>query len=124
MRAGAGAYGAMRDAALAVKGDRIAWIGSAVEGRRRASLQQVPSLDAAGLWITPGLVDCHTHLIYGGNRAAEFEQRLLGASYEQIARAGGGIQATVDATRAASNDALLAQSLVRARRLSAEGVTT
>jgi imidazolonepropionase len=124
MRAGAGAYGALRDAALAIKGERIAWIGSALEARSRLAGQSVPTLDATGLWITPGLIDCHTHLIYGGNRAAEFEQRLLGASYEQIARAGGGIQATVDATRAASNEALLAEGLIRARRLSAEGVTT
>ena len=124
MRTGAGAYGALRDAALAVKGDRIAWIGSALEARRRLASQPVPSSDATGLWITPGFIDCHTHLVWAGSRAAEFEQRLLGATYEQIARAGGGIQSTVDATRTASEQSLLANTLSRARTLSAQGVTT
>jgi imidazolonepropionase len=124
MRSDAGAYGAVRDAALAVKADRIAWIGSAVEARSRVASRPVPSFDATGMWITPGFVDCHTHLVYAGNRAGEFEQRLLGASYEQISRAGGGIQSTVDATRTASNEALLGAAVERARRLSAEGVTT
>jgi imidazolonepropionase len=124
MRSGAGAYGAVRDAALAVKGERIAWIGSAVDARTRLASRATPSFDASGLWITPGFIDCHTHLIYGGNRAGEFEQRLLGASYEQIARSGGGIQSTVDATRTASGEALLSSAVARARALSAEGVTT
>ena len=124
MRAGAGAYGAVRDAALAVKGERIAWIGSAVEARSRVASRPVPSFDATGTWITPGFIDCHTHLVYAGNRAGEFEQRLLGASYEQISRAGGGIQSTVDATRTASNEAMLTVAAARARCLSAEGVTT
>jgi imidazolonepropionase len=124
MCSGAGAYGAVRDAALAVKGDRIAWIGSAVEARGRVASSSVPSFDATGMWITPGFIDCHTHLVYGGSRAAEFEQRLLGASYEQIARAGGGIQSTVDATRTWSNEAMLTAAVARARCLSAEGVTT
>jgi len=124
MRAGAEPYGVMRDAALAVKGERIAWIGTAIEARGRVGQRSIPVHDATGLWITPGLIDCHTHLVYGGNRAAEFEQRLLGVSYEQIARAGGGIQSTVEATRTAGHDALLAAALLRARRLSAEGVTT
>jgi imidazolonepropionase len=74
--------------------------------------------------MTPGLIDCHTHLIYGGNRVAEFEKRLCGMSYEDIARAGGGIQSTVDATRAASSDSLRASATVRAQRMMAEGVTT
>jgi imidazolonepropionase len=77
-----------------------------------------------GLWMTPGLIDCHTHLIYGGNRVAEFEQRLCGASYEDIARAGGGIQSTVRATRAATHESLRAAAAARARRLMSEGVTT
>ena len=124
MRAGVGAYGALRDAALAVKGERIAWIGPAVEARSRLARQPVPFFDATGLWITPGFVDCHTHLVYAGGRAGEFEQRLLGASYEQIARAGGGIQSTVDATRTADREALLAATAARARALSTEGVTT
>ncbi len=117
-------YGALRDAALAVKGERIAWIGTAIEARSRVAQHGIPAHDATGLWITPGLIDCHTHLVHGGNRAAEFEQRLLGVSYEQIARAGGGIQATVEATRTASNEALLSAAVRRAQRLSAEGVTT
>ena len=121
---GAGAYGALRDAALAVKGERIAWIGSAVEARSRLATRAAPSFDASGLWITPGFIDCHTHLVYGGNRAGEFEKRLLGASYEEIARSGGGIQSTVDATRTATDEALLASAVARARALSAEGVTT
>ncbi len=124
MRAGAGAYGAVRDAALAVKGERIAWIGSAVEARSRVASRPVPSFDATGTWITPGFIDCHTHLVYAGNRAGEFERRLLGASYEQISRAGGGIQSTVDATRTATNEAMLTVAAARARCLSAEGVTT
>jgi imidazolonepropionase len=124
MRTGAGAYGAVRDGALAVKGDRIAWVGSAIEARSRVASRPVPSFDATGMWITPGFIDCHTHLVYAGNRAGEFEQRLLGASYEQIARAGGGIQSTVDATRTATNEAMLSAAADRARSLSAEGVTT
>jgi imidazolonepropionase len=124
MQAGAGPYGCLRDAALAIKDGRIAWIGPGAEARSRVAAQAVTVLDATGLWITPGLIDCHTHLVYGGNRAAEFEQRLLGASYEQIARAGGGIQSTVDATRSASREALLASAQARAQALSLEGVTT
>ena len=81
-------------------------------------------LDGRGGWLTPGLIDCHTHLVYAGNRADEFEQRLAGASYEAIARSGGGIMATVRATRAASDDALIAASTPRLRQLLDEGVTT
>ena len=124
MRPGAAAYGALRDAALAIKGDRIAWIGSGLEARSRIATQGTPFFDATALWITPGLIDCHTHLVYAGNRAGEFEQRLLGASYEEIARSGGGIQATVDATRNASHEALLSSAEARAKALSLEGVTT
>jgi imidazolonepropionase len=124
MVAGAGPYGAIRDAALAIKGERIAWIGPAARARGVAAAQRIPALDAAGLWITPGLIDCHTHLVYGGERAGEFEQRLLGVSYEQIARAGGGIAATVEATRAASDAQLHASAEERARSLCREGVTT
>lgn len=81
-------------------------------------------IDCAGRWITPGLIDCHTHLVFGGDRALEFEQRLAGASYEDIARAGGGILSTVRATRAASEDALIASALPRLDHLIGEGVTT
>lgn len=124
MRTGPGAYGTLRDAALAIKGDRIAWIGSAAEARSRIAGHPVTACDVTGLWMTPGLIDCHTHLVWAGSRAAEFEQRLLGATYEQIARAGGGIQSTVDATRSASDEALLSATEARARSLLAEGVTT
>ena len=122
--AGGAPYGSIYDAALAVKGERIAWIGSAAEGRRRALAQQVAIRDAEGLWITPGLIDCHTHLVYGGNRVEEFERRLCGASYEEIARAGGGIQSTVRETRAAGVEALYQSALKRLKCLMAEGVTT
>jgi imidazolonepropionase len=124
MRADAGPYGTVRDAAIAIKGERIAWIGSTVEARGYIATQGIAASDATGLWITPGFIDCHTHLVYAGNRAGEYEQRLLGASYEEIARAGGGIQSTVDATRTASREALLASAEARARCLSLEGVTT
>ena len=124
MRSGGEPYGAIRDAAIAVKDQHIAWIGSARDARQVAAAHGVTIHDADGLWITPGLIDCHTHLVYGGNRVAEFEQRLCGASYEDIARAGGGIQSTVVATRAASDECLFASAAHRARRLMAEGVTT
>lgn len=89
-----------------------------------ADWHAVEQIDVGGAWITPGLIDCHTHLVFAGNRAAEFEQRLAGASYADIARAGGGINATVQATRAASEDDLVAQALPRLDRLIGEGVTT
>ncbi|MDB5969045.1 MAG: imidazolonepropionase [Hydrocarboniphaga sp.] len=115
-------YGLIDDGAIAISGDRIAWIGT----RRDlpADYRGVVEHDCGGAWITPGLIDCHTHLVYAGDRAAEFEQRLLGASYEDIARAGGGIQSTVKATRAASEDELLRQSAGRLAALIAEGLTT
>ena len=121
---GADDYGSVSDGAIAVKGDSIAWIGPAAAATRIASAAGVPIHDARGLWITPGLIDCHTHIVHGGNRVAEFEQRLRGASYEEIARAGGGIHSTVRATRAESPDALRASAGRRIRRLLAEGVTT
>ena len=121
---GASGYGELRDAAIAVRGDRIAWLGSAREGRGLASSRGARVREFAGAWVTPGLIDCHTHLVYGGNRSLEFEMRLNGASYEQIARAGGGIRSTVQATQAATDEALLRSALARARRLCAEGVTT
>jgi imidazolonepropionase len=121
---GEASYGSLLDAGIAVQGDRIAWIGSAAEGQRLADAQGLAAQDARGVWITPGLIDCHTHLVYGGNRVAEFEQRLCGASYEEIARAGGGIQSTVNATRAASREELYATAATRLGRLMAEGVTT
>ena len=118
------AYGAIEDAALGWKDGTIVFAGPMLElpGDPESLAADVSS--AGGAWITPGLVDCHTHLVFGGNRATEFELRLNGASYEEIARAGGGIVSTVSATRAASEDELLAQSLVRARALLRDGVTT
>lgn len=115
-------YGLVEDGALAVEDGRIAWVGprAGLPAQFRGARQH----DAGGLLITPGLIDCHTHLVYGGNRAAEFEARLNGASYEAIARAGGGIVSTVRATRDAGESALLAQGRRRLRELLAEGVTT
>lgn len=124
MVAGAEPYGKLKSDALAVKGERIAWIGSAAEGRRRAAALDIPVEDCRGLWMTPGLIDCHTHLVYGGNRVDEFEKRLCGVSYEDIARAGGGIQSTINATRGADAAELRAAAAVRAKRLMSEGVTT
>lgn len=116
--------GEMRDAAIAVRGDRIAWLGPVKEGLAMAARAGAETRDLGGAWAMPGFIDCHTHLVYGGDRAAEFEQRLNGASYEQIARAGGGIQSTVRATRAATDAQLLQATLQRAARLCAEGITT
>lgn len=119
LREGGGPYGEIRDGAIAVKDGRIAWVGPRREWRGKAAVEH----DARGAWITPGLVDCHTHLVYAGNRADEFEQRLKGKSYEEIARAGGGIRSTVRATRAASDTALAADAARRLRQWLAEGVT-
>ena len=115
-------YGAIADGALAWKDGLIAWVGerSALPAGAIADTH----VDFDGGWIAPGLVDCHTHLVFAGDRAGEFEMRLQGASYEAIARAGGGIASTVAATRAAGEDELLAQSLPRARALLRDGVTT
>ncbi|HEY0801037.1 MAG TPA: imidazolonepropionase [Steroidobacteraceae bacterium] len=122
--AGAAPYGSVHNAALAVKGERIAWIGDSADGQRLAQAHRASVHDAEGLWITPGLIDCHTHLVYGGNRIEEFERRLCGVSYEEIARAGGGIQSTVRATRAATSEALYESALERLNCLIAEGITT
>jgi imidazolonepropionase len=124
MAAGALPYGEIAADALAVKGERIAWIGASSDARRRASAGGIPVEECRGLWLTPGLIDCHTHLVYGGNRVAEFEKRLCGVPYEEIARAGGGIQSTVNATRTASAAELITAAKTRALRLMSEGVTT
>ena len=113
--------GIIEDGLIAASSGRIVYSGSAAQAPPLAAKQRT---DCAGRWITPGLIDCHTHLIYGGNRAHEFEQRLAGASYEEIARAGGGIVSTVRATRQASTDQLVAAALPRLDALIAEGVTT
>lgn len=124
MVAGGEPYGKGKSDALAVEGEHIVWIGAAAEAQRRAAAHNVPIENCQGLWMTPGLIDCHTHLVYGGNRVEEFEKRLCGVAYEDIARAGGGIQSTVNATRAADAEALAASAIVRAKRLMSEGVTT
>ena len=122
--AGDAGYGAIEDGALGWRDGVLVFAG------HRTDLPAPPAsladdiVDAQGEWVTPGLVDCHTHVVFGGDRAGEFEQRLQGASYEDIARGGGGIVSTVRATRAASEDELLAQSLPRARALRDDGVTT
>ena len=115
----ANGYGELRDAAIGVSKGRIAWIGPAAGAPQPASV-----IDGGGCWLTPGLIDCHTHIVHAGNRSDEFEARLNGASYEDIAHAGGGIMSTVRATRAASDTELLRQSLPRVASLLAEGVTT
>jgi imidazolonepropionase len=117
-------YGLIVHGAIALHHGRIAWIGGmdALPDAPDALADVVESLD--GALVTPGLIDCHTHLVFGGDRAHEFDLRLNGASYEEIARAGGGIISSVNATRAASEEQLSAQSLPRARALLAEGVTT
>lgn len=124
MRANGVRYGAIEAAALGWKDGVITFAGpmDTLPDRADALADRVESV--GGAWITPGLVDCHTHLVFGGDRADEFERRLGGASYEDIARSGGGIMSTVRATRAADEDALLVASLPRARALVADGVTT
>lgn len=117
-------YGLIRDAALVISGGVIAWVGPRSQLPAQYSGPAVTPHDAGGALMTPGLVDCHTHLVYGGQRAHEFQLRLNGASYEEVARAGGGIVSTVQATRQASEEALLAQSQRRLRALLDEGVTT
>jgi imidazolonepropionase len=112
-------YGVLHDAALAIKDGRIAWIGARCDAPPAAREH-----DCGGAWLTPGLIDCHTHIVHGGNRSDEWEARLNGASYEDIARQGGGIMSTVRATRALDIDALVAASLPRVKALLAEGVTT
>ncbi|HEX7114434.1 MAG TPA: imidazolonepropionase [Steroidobacter sp.] len=120
---GSGGIGHIPDAALAIRDGTIAWLGPRSQ---LAALQWDARTvtEAPGLWITPGLIECHTHLVYAGDRSHEFAARLKGATYEEIARAGGGILSTVRATRAASEEELLAQSLPRAQALADEGVTT
>jgi imidazolonepropionase len=107
----------LRDGVLAVTGDRISWVGLRSEWRDQARVEH----DARGAWITPALIDCHTHLVYAGNRAHEFELRLNGATYEEIARAGGGILSTVKATRATSEDDLLRTAQKRLAQWEREG---
>jgi len=121
MAAAAPGYGEISDAALAISDGKIAWIGAQNELPDGAATE-TRSLE--GRWLTPALIDCHTHLVFGGDRSGEFEQRLEGATYEDIARAGGGIMSTVRATREMSADELFAAALPRVQALAAEGVAT
>lgn len=115
-------YGLIADAALVLQEDRILWVGpmDSLPDAHRA----LPAQDCKGRLVTPGLIDCHSHIVFGGHRAAEFEMRLNGASYEEVARAGGGILSTVTATRAASEAELLSSALARADLMIAAGATT
>ena len=113
--------GVVEDGAILIRDGRIAYAGPATDA---PSAPEAEVVDLEGRWATPALVDCHTHLVYGGDRAAEFEQRLAGASYEEIARAGGGIVSSVRATRSLDVDGLLAATLPRLDALLAEGVAT
>ena len=117
------AYGAITDGAIAVTDGKISWIG------RRKDLPEfdvlaTPVHKGDGAWVTPGLIDCHTHLVFGGSRAEEFEKRLQGVSYEEISRQGGGIVSTVNATRKADEEELFVAAKDRLNALMKEGVTT
>ncbi len=114
-------YGIKNNAAIAITDGQICWIGNQVD---LPSFDFQQSVSVQGRWLTPGLIDCHTHLIFAGNRAREFEQRLNGVTYEEIARAGGGIRSTVNATREASTEILVQGAKFRVETLVAEGVST
>ena len=116
-----GPYGLIEDGAIALEDDKIVWVGPG--DALPSQYRKLKKHDLGGRTVTPALIDCHTHLVSAGNRANEFEMRLNGANYEQIAKAGGGILSTVRATRASSEDALLADALPRVDALIAEGVT-
>lgn len=116
-----GEYSIIEDAAIVTEGAHIAWIGPRKDLPPQDDIQTV---DLNGMWVTPGLIDCHTHTVFGGNRSGEFEQRLQGVSYAEIAAAGGGIASTVRATRAASEDELYASAESRLKHLLKDGVTT
>ena len=119
-----GPYGIVEDGAVAIHGGKIAWVGKRTDLPAGVESRATLVHDGQKGWITPGLVDCHTHLVYAGSRAREFEQRLLGVTYEEIARQGGGIRSTVAATRAANEIDLFKQSASRLEALMQEGVTT
>jgi imidazolonepropionase len=114
-------FGAVRDAAIAIEGGRIAWVGAATD---RPATKALETRQLGGAWITPGLIDCHTHLVFGGDRVGEWRMRHSGASYQEIAEAGGGILSTVRATRTSSEDDLVRSAAARARAMAAQGVTT
>lgn len=114
-------YGAIEDGAILIEGGRIVWVGS----RKNLPEHHAAGIDRLdGRWVTPGLIDCHTHLVFGGDRSGEYERRLTGVPYTQIAREGGGIASTVRATRDASEAELAERALDRLKALTASGVTT
>ena len=117
-------YGEIANGGVAISGDRIEWVGAMSELPSELREGAASVLDAKDRWVTPGLIDCHTHLVFAGNRAREFEMRLQGASYEQIARGGGGIASTVRATRAATDEELFSVASTRLSTLESFGVTT
>lgn len=121
MRPDSNDYGVIADGAIAVRDGAVAWLGGAADLPAAAAAE---TRSLGGRWITPALIDCHTHLVFGGNRALEFEERLSGVSYEEIARRGGGILSTVRATRDASHDELFAAALPRLAALRASGAAT
>ncbi len=121
MSPGSEPYGIIEDGALAISDGNIVWLGAGAEIPANASRE---TRALAGRWLTPALIDCHTHLVFAGNRAAEFEQRLQGMSYADIAHAGGGIMSTVNATRAAGEDELFGATATRLDALMREGVAT
>jgi imidazolonepropionase len=122
--ADAAGYGEIRAGALAAAGGHITWVGPMAALPDELARRAADVYDLDGRWVTPGLIDCHTHLVYGGSRAAEFEQRLEGASYQELLAAGGGILSTVRATRAATEDELVAAAERRLAALRRDGVTT
>src|SRR5258706_8714466 len=122
MTAGGAAFGLIADGAIAAKDGRIAWVGATEDLPPDLAAQE--TIDVGGRLVTPGFVDCHTHLVFAGDRSREFELRLQGATYEELSRAGGGIASTVTLTRAADDATLIAESLPRLDALIAEGVTT
>jgi len=117
-----GAYGLVTDGAIWIESECIRWVGPMQDAPQETGAGE--RLDLGGRLVTPGLVDCHTHIVHAGNRSKEFEMRLGGASYEEVARAGGGINSTVTATRGASEEDLLCSALTRVDALISEGVTT
>ena len=119
---GQSGYGLIEDAAIVFENEKLVWVGSQADLPSTLFVEEKHDLE--GRLVTPGLIDCHTHLVFGGDRAREFEMRLEGASYEEVARAGGGIVSTMKATREASEEELLGSALPRLDALLAEGVST
>lgn len=122
MTEGDSSYGIIKNGALAVRDGEIVWLGKLADVP--AEVDPMITRHLGGAWITPGLIDCHTHMIFGGNRAEDFEKRLKGTSYSEITKAGGGIHSTVDATRNTSEDDLFVQAYRFVEEAQQQGVTT